>query len=76
MGAVALPPREDGVEILAVTCIDADYTCLCHVVSHSTWKLHRVLSCGDALAFLEAHPVGIVIADATPAELNRFLPPG
>ena len=55
---------DTGVEILLVTSANADYACLCHIIEHSKWKLHRVVSCQEALAFLQQHPVGVVISEA------------
>jgi len=65
LGSGRLPIADAGVEILLVSGGSADYACLCHIIDHSNWKLHRAQDCQEALAFLQQHPVGVVITQVS-----------
>ena len=62
---VDLPRNTDSpsskVIVLAVIPQDRDYEQLCRIFSRSNWTLHRALSCGEALRYLQKNQTGVLV---------------
>jgi len=52
------------VTVLAVSPSLADHASLQAIFTHSRWRLYQVGSCAEAVSFLRARPIPVVIGDA------------
>src|SRR5260370_8435734 len=53
------------VTVLAVSPSLADHASLQAIFAHSRWRLYQVGSCAEAVSFLRARPLPVVIGEAS-----------
>lgn len=57
------PNPEVPTEILVVTPGEQDYAALRGILAYANWRLHRVLNCTQARAFLGHRPAAVLFSD-------------
>jgi DNA-binding NtrC family response regulator len=62
------PVWETGVDVVLISPLDADNASLRRILQTVQATLHRFLTCEDALSFLRARAVGVVIANVEMAD--------
>jgi response regulator RpfG family c-di-GMP phosphodiesterase len=73
-----MEPRANVVTVLAVSSSHEALASLRAIFSHSRWRLFQAESCAEAISFLEAHPIPVVISeenlsDATWRDLLEYV---
>ena len=58
-----MEPGANPVTVLAVSSSHEALASLSAIFSHSRWRLFQARSCAEAISFLEAHPVPVVISE-------------
>src|SRR5436309_2994766 len=73
-----MEPGASAVTVLAVSSSHEALASLREIFSHSRWRLFQARSCAEAISFLEAHPIPVVIieqnlSDATWRDLLAYV---
>mgnify|MGYP001087333680 CR=1 FL=1 len=58
-----LPTPQETVTLLLVSVCEDDRASLGEILRHSSWRLHYAAGWREALAFLERHPIPVVICE-------------
>jgi response regulator RpfG family c-di-GMP phosphodiesterase len=58
-----MEPGANAVTVLAVSSSNETLASLRAIFSHSRWRLFQARSCAEAILFLEAHPIPVVISE-------------
>lgn len=58
-----MKPGANAVTVLAVSSSHEALASLGAIFSHSRWQLFQARSCAEAISFLEAHPIPVVISE-------------
>ena len=62
-GPAPSPSPDQVVSVLCVSPHAEDHRRLSGIFSQSNWQLHHANECGDAIDFIQSHPVPVVISE-------------
>ena len=64
MSSSSLSDPSSPVTVLAVSPSPSDHAALQAIFAHSRWRLYQAGSCAEAVSFLRARPIPVVIGEA------------